>query len=174
MVRNAALEGAFEHVILRPSNVYGAGMTNRSLYALIAMIQRGLFFFIGKKGASANYIHVDNVVEALLLCGTMPQAAGKVYNLSEHRSMETFIGVIAQSLGKEMPHARVPEAFIRLLAKLLGNLPGMPLTEARVDALTGHAIYSSEKIERELGYRHQVSMENGLRDLVGFWQRGQE
>jgi nucleoside-diphosphate-sugar epimerase len=53
---------------------------------------------------------------------------------------------------------------------LLGNLPGMPLTEARVDALSGHAIYSIEKIERELGYRHPVSMEDGLRELVGFWR----
>jgi len=170
IVIDAATKGKFNYSILRPSNVYGAGMTNRSLYALIAMIQRGLFFFIGKKGASANYIHVDNVVEALLLCGTMPQAAGQVYNLSDHRTIETFIGVIAQSLGKEMPHVRVPEVFIRLLAKLLGNLPGMPLTEARVDALTGHAIYSNEKIERELGYRHRVSMANGLRELVGFWR----
>lgn len=171
IVIDAAAKGGFNYSILRPSNVYGPGMTNRSLYALISMIQRGLFFFVGKKGASANYIHVDNVVEALLLCGTMPQAAGKVYNLSDHRTMETFIGVIAQSLRKEMPHVRVPEVFIRLLAKLLGNLPGMPLTEARVDALTGHAIYSNEKIVRELGYRHKVSMENGLRELVEFWRR---
>ncbi len=170
IVVDAAEKGSFNCSILRPSNVYGAGMTNRSLYALIAMIQRGLFFFIGKPGASANYVHVDNVVEALLLCGTMPQAAEQVYNLSDHCTMEQFIGVIAQFLGKEIPHARVPELFIRSLAKLLGNLPGMPLTEARVDALSGHAIYSIEKIERELGYRHPVSMEDGLRELVGFWR----
>jgi nucleoside-diphosphate-sugar epimerase len=171
IVVNAADKGGFNYSIVRPSNVYGAGMTNRSLYALVTMIHRGLFFFIGKPGASANYIHVDNVAEALLLCGTMPQAAGKAYNLSDHRTMEAFVGVIAQSLGKEMPHTRVPEFCIRLLATLLGKLPGMPLTKARVDALTAYAIYSNEKIERELGYRHPVSMEDGLRELVGFWQR---
>lgn len=170
VVVDAADKGSFSCSILRPSNVYGAGMTNCSLYALMAVIQRGLFFFIGQPGASANYIHVDNVAEGLLLCGTMTQTVGQVYNLSDHCTMEQFIGVIAQFLGKETPHARVPELFIRSLAKLMGNLPGMPLTEARVDALSGHAIYSNEKIERKLGYRHSVSMEDGLRGLVGFWR----
>ena len=170
IVSDAANKGGFSCSILRPSNVYGAGMSNRSLYALIAMIQRGLFFFIGRPGASANYIHVDNVAEALLLCGTIPQAAGQIYNLSDHRTMEQFVGVIARSLGKEMPQTRVSEFFIRPLTKLLGNLPGIPLTEARVDALTGRAIYSNEKIERKLGYRHLVSMEEGMKDMVRFWR----
>lgn len=170
IVAEAARAGGFEHSVLRPSNVYGAAMPNRSLYGLIAMIQRGLFFFIGKPGASANYIHIDNVAEALLLCGTLPQAAGRAYNLSDHRTMEQFVWVIAQYLGKGMPQARIPEPFIRPLAKLLGELPGVPLTEGRVDALTGRAIYSTEKIERELGYRHPVSMEEGLGELVGYWR----
>lgn len=169
MVADVARNGGFDCSILRPSNVYGAGMNNQSLYSLIEMIWRGLFFFIGKPGASANYIHVDNVVEALLLCGTMPQAAGQTYNLSDQRTMEQFIGKIAQSLGKDVPRIRVPESIIRPLAKLLGKLPGVPLTEARVDALTQRAVYSSAKIEHALGYRHRISMEEGLEELVRFW-----
>lgn len=171
IVIDAAKDGGFGYSILRPSNVYGAGMNNRSLYALINMIQRGLFFFIGKPGAAANYIHVDNVAEALLLCGMLPQAAGQVYNLSDHRTMEQFVGVIAQSLGKELTHVRVHEFFIRPLTKLLGSLPGMPLTEARLGALTGRATYSIEKIEHGLSYQHTVSMEDGLKELVGYWQK---
>ena len=174
IVADAAGHGSFSCSILRPSNVFGAGMPNRSLYGLIAMIHRGWFFFVGKPGASANYIHVDNVAEALLLCGTMPQAAGQAYNLSDHRTMEQFVGMIAQCLGKGMPRTRVPEPFIRPLARLLGGLLGVPLTEARVDALTGRAVYSNKKIERELGYRHPVSMEDGLRGLTGYWQEREE
>jgi len=170
LVAEATRAGDFDYSVLRPSNVYGAGMPNQSLYSLISMIQRGLFFFVGKPGASANYIHVDNVAEALLLCGTMPRAAGQVYNLSDYRTMEQFIAVIARLMGKETPHVRVPESFIRPLAKLLGNLPGMPLTEARVAALTGRAIYSNKKIERELGYYHRICMEDGLTELVGYWR----
>ena len=166
LVSAAAREGAFEHVILRPSNVYGAGMSNQSLFGLIEMIRRGWFFFIGKPGASANYIHVENVVEALLLCGERSDAKGRIYNLSDHRTMEQFVAAIAASLGIPMPHLRLPEWPIRMSAKLLGGIAGFPLTQARVDALTGRAIYSCERIERELGYRHIVSMEEGLAELV--------
>jgi len=169
----AAANGAFESVILRPSNVYGAQMSNHSLFGLISMIQRGLFFFIGKPGASANYIHVDNVADALLLCATLPQASGRIYNLSDHRTMEQFVAAIAKGLGRDTPRTRLPEAPVRLLARLAGVVPRIPLTEARVDALTNRTIYPSTRIEQELGYRHRVSMESGLVELVGSWKSSQ-
>lgn len=172
LVKAASSSGTFQHVILRPSIVYGAGMPNQSLYSLIYMIRRGWFFFIGKPGASANYIHVNNVVEALVLCGQMPEAAGQIYNLSDHCTLEHFVACIAESLGCVVPRVRFPELPVRVLAKLFGLIPGVPLTQARIDALTTHAIYSSEKIEQELGYRHPLSMEGGLSDLVGYWQGG--
>jgi nucleoside-diphosphate-sugar epimerase len=173
LVASAATSGAFEYSIVRPSIVYGAQMSNRSLFGLISMIRRGLFFFIGKPGASANYIHVDNVADALLLCASSPQAAGRIYNVSDQRSMEAFVAAIAKALDTETPHARLPEAPVRLLAKLAGRVPGMPLTAARIDALTNRAIYPSTRIERELGYRHAVSMEDGLSELVASWKAGQ-
>lgn len=171
IVVDAAHQGGFSYSLLRPSNVFGAGMTNQSLFGLTSMIQRGLFFYIGKPGASANYVHVDDVVEGLLRCGTMPAAHGKTYNLSDHCTMEQFVAVIAQALGKDAPHMRLPEAPVRLLARWAGRLPGFPLTEARVDALTNRAIYSNSKIERELGYRHVISMQQGLLELVDAWKR---
>lgn len=173
LVADAAAIGAFDYAIMRPSNVYGPEMSNRSLFSLISMIRRGLFFFIGKAGASANYIHVDNIVEALLLCASSPHASGRVYNLSDHRSMEQFVATIASGLGMDMPRMRLPEAPVRLLAKLAGVARGVPLTESRVDALTNRAVYPSTRIERELGYRHAVSMESGVLELVNFWKTSQ-
>lgn len=172
LVKEASSSGAFQHVILRPSIVYGATMPNQSLYNMISMIQRGWFFFIGKPGASANYIHVDNVVEALVLCSNMPQAIGQVYNLSDHCTLEHFVAIVANPLGCRVPRTRLPELPVRVLTKLFGRIPGVPLTEARIDALTTRVIYSNEKIEQELGYRHLLSMEEGLSDLVGYWQSG--
>jgi len=169
LVTNASLNGAFQHTVLRPSIVYGASMPNQSLYGLISMINRGWFFFIGKPGTSANYIHVDNVIDALLLCGSLPQANGQVYNLSDYCTMENFVTNIAEFLNRSVPEARVPEWPVRMMARLLGVVPHMPLTQARIDALTNHVRYSTTKIESELGYRHSLSMKKGLRDLVEYW-----
>jgi nucleoside-diphosphate-sugar epimerase len=171
LVSRAAAAGAFECVVLRPSNVYGADMSNQSLYSLVEMIRRGWFFFIGKPGASANYIHVDNVVEGLLRCGMQGAARGQVYNLSDQRTMEQFVATIAISLGKTVPVLRLPEWPVRQSIKLLGNIKSFPLTAARLDALTGRAVYATDKIEKELNYRHIVTMEAGLIELTKFWKR---
>lgn len=166
LVSSAAAQGAFASVILRPSIVFGAGMPNQSLYAMLRMIEKGLFFFIGRPGASANYIHVDNVVQALLDCGFLPQAAGKVFNLSDHCTMERFVQLMSESLGVAVPTQRLPEKPVRLLAGLFENVPGWPLKLSRVDALTSFVSFPISQIECELGYRHRLTMAEGIADLV--------
>ena len=104
IVQRAAEHGAFSCTVLRPSVVFGPGMRNRSLRQMIGMIDRGLFFFIGPKGASANYIFLDNVIEALVRCGRMAAAKGRVYNLSDQRTIEDFVALIADALGKSRPN----------------------------------------------------------------------
>lgn len=170
LVAAAAGKGAFEYSVLRPSIVFGAGMPNRSLFQMIGMIDRGLFFFIGKRGAAANYVHVDNAVAALLLCAREAAAGGRVYNLSDHRSMEAFVAAIATALGRPVPRLRLPKAPMRVAARLLSAVPGFPLTVARVQALCGRASYPIDRIARELGYRHSVSMEEGLAETVRAWR----
>jgi nucleoside-diphosphate-sugar epimerase len=166
IVVDGANRGGYGYSMLRPSNVFGADMSNRSLFGMIRMIDRGLFFYIGKPGASANYIHVDNVAEGLIRCATMPAARGRIYNLSDHRTLEQFAGVIAEALGRSAPRLRVPQPLAHLIGATLGRMPGFPLTLSRVAALTNRSIYPISRIWQELDYRHVVTMEDGLRELV--------
>lgn len=172
IVADGANRGGYSYSILRPSNVYGAGMTNQSLYRMIALIDRGLFFYIGEPGASANYIHVDNVAEGMIRCATMEEAKGRIFNLSDHCTLEHFINMIAEALGRRAPKLRIPERIARLAAGTLGRLPHFPLTLSRVAALTNRSQYTISRIQQELGYHHVTSMENGLRELVNSYQLG--
>lgn len=171
LVIQASEDGLMTYSIVRPSNVFGAKMTNQSLFKMIAMIDRRLFFYIGKPGASVNYVHVDNVVEGLISCGTQLAARGKVYNLSDQCTLEHFVGVIATNLGRATPQLRIPETITRLTAMTLGRLPGFPLTQSRVDALVNRSIYPISRIQEELGYRYVISMEDGLRELVDAYKQ---
>ncbi len=171
IVINASQEGAFSYSILRPSNVFGPDMTNRSLFLMIKMIKKGLFFFIGRPGASANYIHVADVVEALMLCGSTPASKGKVFNLSDHSTLEAFVTVIADELGCPSPTLRLPERPVRWLSKVFGSIPGFPLSSSRIDAMTNRSLYSIQRIQSDLGYAHVMSMEEGIRQLVRVWKQ---
>lgn len=172
LVLEAADRRGLSCVLLRPSNVYGSDMPNQSLFQLIRMIDKGLFFFIGPRGAMANYIHVENVVDALLACGqaTLPQN-GRTYIVSDRCTLEAFVGIIAAQLGKAMPGLRFPEPAARVAAHLLGRFPGFPLKLSRVDALTDRTVYCTKRIEAELGYRNRITLEQGLGEMVKEWKR---
>jgi nucleoside-diphosphate-sugar epimerase len=171
LVYTAMNEQQLQGVVLRPSNVYGVDMPNQSLFQLINMIKRGLFFFIGERGAKVNYIHVDNVIDALVLCGTaILPANGRTYIVSDYCTIEEFVAIIAAALGIPCPQKRFPESLIRLVARLADYLPRFPLRSSRVDALTYKHHYKTERIEAELGYRHNISMSEGISELVRYGQ----
>lgn len=172
LVIQAARNGLLSYSILRPSIVYGVDMPNQSLFQLIRMIDRGMFFFIGKAGAVANYIHVDNVVDALILCGLSPVTArDTTYIVSDYRSIEEFVGIIAAALGKKNPPIRLPEPLVRAVAAVGAMVPKFPLNLSRVNALTNRTVYFSDKIQSELGYVNNISMGEGISELVRYWKK---
>ena len=152
--------------LLRPTMVFGSGMPNRSIAQMIHIIERGLFFFIGKSGASANYVHLASVVDALVLCGTSPPAAGRTYNLSDWTTVKEFARTIADALGQRRPKIRLPERPVRAVVKTVGAAMPLPLTEGRIDALVSRVRYPADRIQRELHYRFSVSIAAGLADMV--------
>jgi nucleoside-diphosphate-sugar epimerase len=166
IVIDGANQGGYSYSILRPSNVFGAGMSNQSLFGMIAMIDRGLFFYIGKPGASANYIHVDNVAEGLIRCATMEAARNRIFNLSDHRTLEQFASTIADAIGRPAPWLSIPEMIARLAGRTLGRMPRFPLTLSRVDALVNRSQYPILRIQQELSYGYVASMEDGVKELV--------
>lgn len=170
LVLSEVAVGRVTATLLRPATVFGPTMPNQSVYQLIAALDRGRFFFIGPPGASANYISVAGVVEALLLCASRPMARNKTYNLSDWCSMETWVGAICSGLGRPVPTLRVPAAPLRMAAGVLQGLPGFPLTRSRVDALTNRSRYANSRIEIELGYRHPVTLEQGALEMVTAWK----
>lgn len=175
----AAERGAFTMAMLRPSTVIGPQMKTEFLFQLISMINKGLFVFIGKPGASANCVHVENVVDGLMLCGQAP-VGSRIYNLSDYCTLEAFVAVIADELNKPVPRLRVPETVVRTAAKAVKVLPRVPL--AKVDALieilvnrstVNRSKYTTERIQKELGYTHKISIEESLREMVGVWRQRQ-
>ena len=129
-------------------------------------MSRGLFFFIGPEGASANYVPVESTVEALLACGAHEAAVGSTFNVSEHATIEELVGWIADECRVRAPRLRLPERPVRLAAGVLGRVPGFPLTPSRVAALTSRARYPQTRIERTLGFRPTTTLEGAVRATV--------
>jgi nucleoside-diphosphate-sugar epimerase len=169
LVSTRAPASGFSFSILRPCKILGVGMRDRSLYSMFALAKRGVFFYIGEPGAILNYVHVSDVTRALLATGTHPNAKGRTYNLARQIPVEAFAIAIARTLGVRPPRLRLPEKPVRALASLTSWIPRNPLTMGRVDGLTSQVIYSSERIVRDLEFRFEVTIEQGLEELAAAW-----
>ncbi|MDC0229380.1 NAD(P)-dependent oxidoreductase [Deltaproteobacteria bacterium] len=148
------------YVILRPSNVFGSTMINTSLFQLVKIIRKGLFFYIGKEGALVNYVHVDDVVRALVCCGKDERALNNIYNLSQTTSIEKMVESFLSGLDIKRKPLRLPERPIRKMVTVFSGLPGFVLTISRIDALTGHCFYDSSKIRENLDFEFPSSLES--------------
>ena len=105
---------------------------------------------------------MNDVVEALMLCGSDERALGEVFNLSQSTTVEKLISSFASGMGSDKKIFRLPEILVRVLISICGWIPRFPLTPSRVDALTGKCVYDSTKVQKMLGFKYLMSLEDGL------------
>jgi len=161
----ASKDSLLEVCIVRPSNVYGPGMRNQSIRQMLNVMRKKVFAFIGAEGASANYVHVQDVVQALDLCISHPKAANQTYIVSAWETMEEMVSGLAAGVGLNPPSRRIPLLVATLLAKAMQWWPRWPLSLGRVQAMSVRSRYSTEKIEKELGWKLTVPVKEGMREF---------
>jgi len=119
-----------------------------------------------------NYIAVEDVVEALLLCGDNNQASQTaMYNLAHPCSLEAAINAMKRGMGKTSSSPRIPRWIAELGVRTMGRIPGFPLTKGRLEALTSRVTYQTSQIERELGYTFSMDIEDYLFELANWWKQ---
>ena len=156
----------FTYTILRPSNVIGSSMKNQSVRNLLKLVNTGCFFFIGKKDAIATYIHLDDVVNALLLIAKNKKSRNEIFNLSNDCSWESLLLEMAALLNVKILPLRIPytliKAPLRLLKLIAGNLVHIP----RIDIFAFRTTYSTNKIEAHLSFKFTKPMPKSIDDLI--------
>ncbi|HEV7585909.1 MAG TPA: NAD(P)-dependent oxidoreductase [Solirubrobacteraceae bacterium] len=135
------LQSGLPSVVIRPSHVYGPGGWYE--HDLIAQLRRpGRFAVIGSGENLWDVVHVDDVVEALVLAAESAPT-GSIYHVADDEpiSFYDFMALTARSVGTGPPR-RVPVALARVVAGANA-----------VDAVVRSARSSNAKIKRELGWR---------------------
>lgn len=166
LVAQAGKSGWLTCSIVRPSNVFGGDMPDPSLRKLGTMVRKGLFFYIGRPGAVATWVHVDDVVEVLRLCGTDPRALGKTFNVSNDCLLEEMVEGIASALKVRRPWLRLPEPFVRTAVRAAGLVAKVPLTQEGINGMVRRTRYPYRKLEQELGFAPRISVPETIGAVV--------
>jgi nucleoside-diphosphate-sugar epimerase len=122
-------------------------------------------------------VHVDDVVQALRLAAGNPAANGRVYLVTDGHAYSTreIYTAICRALGREVPRWTLPLWALRCAAiagDAVGRVAGRsaPLNSAALDKLLGSAWYSSDKIQRELGFVSSHTLYDALPGMVAEYQ----
>ena len=159
-------------VCLRLPMVYGPGHKGH-LPRMIAAIDRGVFPPLPQYAGKRSLLHVEDAVDAAMLVAQRPEAAGKVYIVSEPRpySSREIYEIVLQALGRQAPEWHVPRAVLASSA-LLGDLGEriarrrLPFDSSALSKLSMPAMYGAGKIERELGFRTKKTFATAAREVV--------
>jgi nucleoside-diphosphate-sugar epimerase len=143
------------YCILRPSQIIGDYMPNESLSQLYNIINKKLFFYIGKRNSIRAYIHIDDVTDSILLIlkNINGIAKNKIYNISYDNYLEDIVEKIIKANKLNYKPLRFPENFIRFIILSFNIFKiRLPLTIQRINGLVSRTKYDSNKIINELNF----------------------
>jgi UDP-glucose 4-epimerase len=144
------------YVALRYFNVYGPRMDIHGKYTEVLIRwmeridagERPLIFGDGKQ--TMDFVYVDDIARANVLA-LASDVSDEVFNVAS--GTETSLNDLAAALGRVMDRPLPPE-----------------YREERQVNSVPRRLASTAKAERLLGFRAQVSLEDGLRRLVEWWR----
>jgi nucleoside-diphosphate-sugar epimerase len=122
LILEAGLCGYINYTILRPSAVFGIKMPNNSLRQLVKVVKSRYFFYIGDGDGILNYIHVDDVCNAIIKCLFNEAAKNQIFNLSNDCTQKDLITSIARLSGIQSPNLHINRTFLLLLVKILDSV----------------------------------------------------
>jgi dihydroflavonol-4-reductase len=175
-VRERSRDG-FPAVIARPGLVYGPG--DLHLLPFFRAVLRRQFRPIGRRSVWLHPIYIDDMVEALVRCGELPEAVGECFHLAgrEPVPLAGLAHAIARAAGTRMSRGYIPLPAARALAVVGDRLPpdvrrSAPLTRGRLDFLTHSRVYDVTKARRLLGFAAVTDLPAGAAHSVA-WYREQ-
>ena len=105
------------------------------------------------------------MAKALMMVAVSEKAINQKYILSQSAPLTDMVNSLARGVEVTPPRFRVPESVLRLFLALSRGGVGA-LTHTRVDALTSHAVYSSDRINTELGFSYSQSLLSGFQEYA--------
>lgn len=160
LMAERALEQLGEQIavtIVRPPLVYGPGV-RANFASLMRLAATGWPLPLGAAKARRSMIYIDNLVDALIACATVPHRSPATYFVSDGHDL-TVAELVAQlraAAGRAPRLVGLPVMAMQAAARLLGR------------ADTAQRLFSPlqvdiERIRGELGWLPPVPVEEGLR-----------
>jgi len=177
IVRNYSELYNFDYVIIRPCWFYGPNQPERQT-KLFRMIKKGKPLIIGDGRNIRSMSYIDNTVQALLLAKKYNKPRGTFW-IADKRpyTMNEIYETIANLLDVKNYKPRYLPSFISSVGeKLDGFLQSMGLYNQYIHVAgesTSNIACSIVKAEKELNYKPEIELEEGMRRSIEWCRKNQ-
>ena len=164
-------------IIIRPPVVFGPRDTD--VFQVIRAAAQGWILQIGRAVRQFSWIYVTDLVDALVkAAGASPFTGGRIYHIAHPSpvSWEEFGRAAARILARSARILAVPETAAYALgacAELWNHWsrkPGILSRDKVVDACCSGWVCDTGRACRELGFRANIGLEDGLRRAIAWYK----
>ncbi|MCH7344419.1 NAD-dependent epimerase/dehydratase family protein [Pelomonas sp. CA6] len=141
-------EGGCDYCIVRPPLVYGPGSPG-NFAGLVAIAAKAPLIPLAGIRAPRTFIHVDHLVDALVVAGSHPAASRRTFVVADgaDTSVAEIVRTAAWTFGRERWRVvAIPEALLRTLAVLAGQ-------RTRIDKLLAPLRVDGAGFQEATGWR---------------------
>lgn len=178
LVRSFSQRGEIETVIIRPPWFYGPNQPPRQTL-FFEMIRDGKGPVVGGGENRRSMAYIDNLCQGLLLAESTPRAAGETYWIADERpyTMNEILDTVERLLESEFSipckhrRLRLPGVASQIAWLADFSLQKLGLYHQKIHVLSEMnktIACSIDKAKRELGYRPQVELEEGMRRSIAW------
>ena len=155
-----ATETGLELVVLRPPLVYGPGAPGNTA-RLLAALRRGLPLPLARLNNQRSFLYIGNLVDAIALCLSHPDASGGVFEIADERPVSTpeFVRRMACTTGRPARLFPCPPQLLRLGGRLTGRGP-------LIDNLVGDVVVDDRAIRNRLGWQPPYDTGTAIRVMI--------
>jgi nucleoside-diphosphate-sugar epimerase len=177
LVRRLAAESGLPAVLLRPDQVFGPG-DHLHFGTMADRLRSGRGIVIGDGSNRMPFVYVSDLVRALLLALDGTRIAGRAYNVSSEQPLTQaeLLDAIADAVGARPLRLHLPYRALyaagwaaERVSAFSGSGRRPPITRLGVAFFGTDNRYSIARAVRELGYRPQVPLREGIRETAAWY-----
>jgi nucleoside-diphosphate-sugar epimerase len=163
-------------IILRPAVVYGPG--DRAMLPLFRCAERGLLPLVGRLDAAYTFVHVDDVVRAIVAAIAPPVEGERIF-VGHPRPVTAreILETVRRSVGRPAMIVRIPQVITRVAAAGCdlverGVRRPLPLNHWRYVELSAEGfVCSVERLHQRLGIVAAIGLGEGLAQTAGWYRQ---
>ncbi|MFH0817969.1 MAG: NAD(P)-dependent oxidoreductase, partial [Candidatus Micrarchaeota archaeon] len=161
--------------IIRPGMIYGPGF-DEGYVPVLKALERRKMPIIGSGDNRIPLIHVSDAVSALFRASESDEAERQDFIVAGpgYPTQRELFSLVCKELGVPEPKRTIPLWLANAALPIAASLWGMKFSMENLSQLTRDRAFDCSKIKKAIGFAPQVSIAQGIKEMVAYYREKKE